>query len=617
MCSIVGLKNFYGIPKKSDQTRVELGLEKLIHRGPDNSKAVIFGKMVLGHNRLSIIDLQERSNQPFFDISGRYAIVFNGEIYNYPELKNDLLKQGVLFSTSSDTEVLLYHLIHHGEKGIDGLEGCFAFAFYDMQEDELLLVRDHFGIKPLLFSIQEDEVLFASELTAFKSMLSSWEINSNALNAYFQYTYIPAPDTILVGVHKLLPGHYLKVKGKSIDIIKYYSVRDAKKIELSYEEAVKEVKSKVESAVIKRLNADVPIGTFLSGGVDSSIVSQITADFTTSVNTFSIGFIGNDFLDESEYAKRVAEHIGSSHFPIQLEKESVIASFQDVLDSFDEPFADSSAVAMYFLSRSAKEKVTVCLSGDGADELFGGYNKHKAYQRSKRPGVLLKVVSKIAGQLPGGSRSGKMTNRIRQIKKFGLLLQEKWPNSYWMLASFISKQRRDSLLLDSSPYHSSIDPGRNELSDFLKTDQEFVLPNDMLKKVDLMSMRHALEVRAPFLDRELVDFVNGLPDDFKLKGNNGKRILRDAFRDKLPSEVFSRSKKGFEVPLYDWINSAWDTVVNKKWFEQIFIEEQALFSYNGVKQLEVGFKKEDEEEATVTMWAFIVFQNWYERWTEK
>src|SRR5690554_290176 len=184
------------------------------HRGPDNTSVAVFGRMALGLNRLAVVDLEARSNQPFFDLSERYALIFNGEIYNYPELKNDLLKKGVIFTTSSDTEVLLYHLIHHGEKGIDALQGCFAFSFYDAQEDLMLLVRDHLGIKPLLFSIQEDEVLFASELSAFKNMLSSWEVNSAALNAYFQYTYIPAPDTILNGVHKLLPGHYLKVKGK-------------------------------------------------------------------------------------------------------------------------------------------------------------------------------------------------------------------------------------------------------------------------------------------------------------------------------------------------------------------------------------------------------------------
>lgn len=616
MCGIVGLKKFYETPKDKDINAVKKALISQNHRGPDNTSLDVVGKSILGHNRLAIIDLNERSNQPFYDKSKRYSIVFNGEIYNYPELKNDLLKKEYVFETSSDTEVLLYHIIENGTAGIDQLQGCFAFAFYDQLEDEMLLVRDHMGINPLLFSIQEDEVLFASELTPFKYMLKETSINHAAMNAYFQFTYVPAPDTMIEGVHKLLPGHYMRIKGKNVDVLEYYSVRNAVKVEMPYNEAVKEIRRKTENAVIKRLNADVPIGTFLSGGVDSSIVSRITADFKTSVNTFSIGFVGNDFFDESEYAKNVAEHIGSSHFPIQLDKESIVKSFQKVLDAYDEPFADSSAVAMYFLSREAKKQVTVCLSGDGADELFAGYNKHKAYIRSKKPGVLLKVASKFAQQLPGGGRTGKISNRIRQMKKFGVLLQEKWPDSYWMLAQFISKNRRDDLLLNSSPYKSKIEPGKESLQNFLMTDQQFILPNDMLKKVDMMSMNHSLEVRTPFLDRELVDFVNGLPDEYKYANGVGKRILRDAFRDVLPEEVFSRSKKGFEIPLHDWIGSVWSKVVKETWFSKEFIESQNLFSLNGVTLLKSDFK-EGEEEATVTMWAYIVFQNWFDRWTEK
>ncbi|PWH85163.1 asparagine synthase (glutamine-hydrolyzing) [Brumimicrobium oceani] len=617
MCGIVGLKKFSEPPKDSDINGVKNALLSQKHRGPDNTSLEVMGNSIMGHNRLAIIDLNERSNQPFYDKSERYSIVFNGEIYNYPELKNDLLKKEYIFETSSDTEVLLYHIIENGVAGINDLQGCFAFAFYDQLEDEMLLVRDHMGINPLLFSIQEDAILFASELTAFKYMLKETSINQSALNAYFQFTYVPAPDTMIEGVHKLLPGHYLKIKGGSVDVLEYYSVRNAEKVDMPYEKAVLEVKRRIENAVIKRLNADVPIGAFLSGGVDSSIVSRMTTDFKTSVNTFSIGFVGNDFFDESQYAKNVAEHIGSSHFPIQLEKESIVESFHEVLAAYDEPFADSSAVAMYFLSREAKKQVTVCLSGDGADELFAGYNKHKAYIRSKKPGILLKVASKVAGQMSGGNRRGKISNRIRQMKKFGDLLQQKWPDSYWMLAQFISKNRRDNLLLNSSPYKSKIKPGEDNLQSFLMTDQQFILPNDMLKKVDLMSMNHSVEVRTPFLDREVVDFVNGLPDEYKYANGVGKRILRDAFRDVLPDEVFSRSKKGFEIPLQDWIESVWGNVVNESWFSKEYIENQNVFSIDGVTQLKLDFEKGEEEEATVTMWAFIVFQNWFERWMEK
>ncbi|RFC55526.1 asparagine synthase (glutamine-hydrolyzing) [Brumimicrobium aurantiacum] len=617
MCGIVGLKKLYETPKDSDKNRVDKALLSQHHRGPDNTSNTIFGQTVLGHNRLAIIDLNERSNQPFFDASGRYAIIFNGEIYNYPELKNKLLQKEYIFQTSSDTEVLLYHMIEFGADGIDQLEGCFAFSFYDQQEDEMILARDHMGINPLLFSIQEEEVLFASELSAFKYLLSTSVVNEKALNAYFQFTYVPAPETMIVGVHKLLPGHYLKVKKDAIDIVKYYSVRDAEKIDMPYDIAVKEVRNKLETAVIKRLNADVPVGTFLSGGVDSSVVSQITAGFKTDVNTFSIGFVGNDFFDESEYAKNVAKHINSIHHPVQLAKEDIVQSFKEVMKAYDEPFADSSAIAMYFLSRAAKKEVTVCLSGDGADEIFAGYNKHKAYIRSKQPGVLIKVATKFAGKMSGGNRRGKMANKVRQLKKFGNLLQQKWPNSYWMLAQFISLERRNNLLLNSQPYESVIQPGTDSLQHFLMTDQQFVLPNDMLKKVDMMSMNNSLEVRTPFLDRDLVDFVNGLPDEYKYHQGVGKRILRDAFRDSLPDEVFSRSKKGFEVPLQDWIQSVWSEIVDESWFSSSFLEQQDVFSKEGVDKLKSDFDRAQEEEATVTMWAYIVFQNWYKEWTEK
>jgi asparagine synthase (glutamine-hydrolysing) len=361
VCGIIGIKLFQGEPKKSDQTRVEKGLETQKHRGPDSTGLKILGTTVQGHNRLSIIDLKERSNQPFEDKTGRYSIIFNGEIYNYPELKNELLEEGFTFETSSDTEVLLYHLIQNGVEGIDSLDGCFAFAFYDSLEDELILARDHMGINPLLFSIQENEVLFASELHGFKYLLPNWSINTEALNDYFRFTYVPAPKTMLNEVQKLLPGHYLRIKGKDLDMVKYYQPESELDTEIKYEEAVEKTNKLVERAVIKRMNADVPLGTFLSGGLDSSIVSAIAADFKSELNTYSIGFKGNNYFDESEFAKKVADRIKSVHHAIQLEDVNVLDHLTDVLDSFDEPFADSSAIAMYFLSEKAKQNLTVCL----------------------------------------------------------------------------------------------------------------------------------------------------------------------------------------------------------------------------------------------------------------
>ncbi len=616
MCGIVGIKKFKSNPTRADELRVENALPTQHHRGPDHSVSETFENTVLGHNRLAVIDTKERSNQPFSDSSGRYSIIYNGEIYNFQELKNDLLKLDYQFQTSSDTEVLLYHLIENGTSAINDLEGCFAFAFYDKEKDELLLVRDRMGINPLLFSIGIDQISFASELNAFKWLIDERDIDQVSLSYYFRFTYIPAPRTILTQVQKLMPGHYLRVKGADFDIVNY-TKEDSEPLDTDdYDSLKKELRIRVERAVISRLNADVPLGTFLSGGVDSSIVSAIAADFKTELDTFSIGFKEHEFYDESKYAKAVADHIGSKHHAITLSNEFVIQELPRILSAYDEPFADSSAIAMYFLAEKATQHLTVCLSGDGADELFGGYNKHTAFIKSKAPGLLLSMASKLVNETRKSSRSGWLSNKVRQLQKFRKLESLSWPDSYWFLASFTSKEDVLSVLKNST-FELPDFKNEDSLGSMLKMDQSFVLPNDMLKKVDLMSMSHSLEVRVPFLDKSVVNFANQLPDEYKNDGKVGKRILRDAFEDLLPSEVFTRSKKGFEVPLTSWIQEAWLDITKKEWFEEAYILDQNLFDIKGVAALKAKFFGGNPGESSIQMWSYIVFQNWYDRWSEK
>lgn len=616
MCGIVGIKKFQGAPSRADEMRIENALSTQKHRGPDHAGQVTTGCAVLGHNRLAIIDTKERSNQPFVDPSGRYSLIFNGEIYNYQELKNGLLKKDVLFQTSSDTEVLLYYLIDKGPEGIKSLDGCFAFAFYDKEEDELLLARDRMGINPVLFAIQEGQLSFASELTAFQWLLDECSIDRKALNAYIRFTYVPAPRTMLSEVQKLLPGHYLKLKGGDFDIIKYVDETVEELNTSDYTELEKQLREKVERAVISRLNADVPLGTFLSGGVDSSIVSAIAADFKTELATFSVGFEEDEFYDESQYAKRVAEHIGSKHHAITLSNEQVRKELPGILERIDEPFADSSAIAMFFLTQKATQHLTVCLSGDGADELFAGYNKHTAFLRSKKPGLMLSVATKLVNGNENNGRSSWLANKVRQLKKFKQLGKLQWPDNYWFLASFTSPERLSSMLLTEEVDLPKLEE-EESLNAFLKMDQRFVLPNDMLKKVDMMSMLNSLEVRVPFLDAEVVSFANALPPDMKNDGKVSKKILRDAFADLLPSEVFTRSKKGFEVPLTKWVVQSWEQITQKEWFEKDYIRKQGLFKPEGIEQLRNQVQGKQPGESAIQMWAYIVFQNWYSRWSEK
>ena len=617
MCGIIGIKFFLKKPENKHIVQVKKAVELQEHRGPDFDSVKVLESTVIGHNRLAIIDLNERSNQPFSDSSGRYILVFNGEIYNYPELKSKLLKKGYTFKSSSDTEVLLYHLIENGEGGIKDLDGCFAFGFYDSEEDELLLARDHMGINPLLFSIQEDRIIFASELSPFFELDISKEIDDLALNELFKYTYIAAPKTILKDVQKLLPGHYLKVKGKNIDFVKYWDNQPKEKFEGSFQDAQKEVKRLIERAVLKRMDADVPLGSFLSGGIDSSIVSSIAANFKENFNTFSVGFSDSSFFDESTYAKEVAEHIGSIHHPIMLSGDQIKNNFSKILNSYDEPFGDSSAIAVYFLAEETKKKITVSLSGDGADELFAGYNKHKAFIKSSSSNIAINLIARLSKIYPNKSRDGYIANKSRQLEKFNKLLSKTWPENYWFLASFIDDNDRHELLKKPIYKKPSIQTDLNGLSGFLDLDQKFVLQGDMLKKVDLMSMRHSLEVRTPFLDKDIVHFANSLPDEYKYQKGKGKVILREAYKDELPKSVFNRSKQGFEVPLDKWIKEAWESVVDEKWFNQAYLDKQSIFNTIFVNDLKKKFFSRQPDESVTLLWTYIVFQHWYSKWIEK
>lgn len=610
MCGIAGIKLFNNLPSKTDEAMMLQALSKQNHRGPDNTTVKLHGKLVLGHNRLSIIDTNVRSNQPFMDESGRYSLIFNGEIYNFHELKDKLIAEGHTFKTFSDTEVLFKLLIQKKSNALDDLRGCFAFAFQDLEEDYLLLARDRMGINPLLYAIQDDKLIFGSELWVFPELGIQGSLNHSALNYYFQYTYIPAPLTIYNEVQKLEAGKYMEVKGSEINISSFWTPANEIKFKGTYEEAKEELKKRVEFAVISQLEADVPIGTFLSGGVDSSIVSAISATKKPDLHTFSVSFGDQKAYDESEYALKVATHIKSQHHVIRLLEQDFKTHFQEILDSFDEPFADSSAIAMWFLAQETSKHLKVALSGDGADELFAGYNKHLAFQKAKRISTIKKLALKSGVSILKPILTRKNPKKLHKLQKFIHLSEMKWPRNYWFLASNIGEKVKNDLLLQSNVAPNLYETKNDTLSDFLYLDQKFVLANDMLKKVDLMSMRHSLEVRTPFMDKDLVKFANSLPDEWKLKGNIGKHILKDTFKGLLPDEIFTRSKQGFEVPINAWIRNSWKELIPETWFHKDYLKKQNIFNSKTVYELKDRFFK-NLGTASQEMWAYLVFQNWF------
>jgi asparagine synthase (glutamine-hydrolysing) len=609
MCGIAGIR--FTDPSKGNKNYILNSLNALKHRGPDHQSVHSEKNIHLGHTRLSIIDINDRANQPMLSDDENYSLVFNGEIYNFGELRNDLLKLGHQFNSSSDTEVLLKGLIEFGIEYVNQLNGFFAFAFYDKSKDDLFVARDRMGIKSLLYYADENQFCFASELSALMAFDFDKEIRKDALKDLLKFTYIPAPKTILKSVHKLEPGTYLKCKAGIVSKTSFFEIKEIETSNLGFEDAAKELKFKLENSVSNRLTSDVALGTFLSGGYDSSIITAIAADQKNDLNTFSIGFKDNPYFDESETALKTAQFLGTKHHAIQIPKDALINDLDSILDSFDEPFGDSSAIAVYFLAKETRNHVTVALSGDGADELFAGYNKHKAIYKVLNDSNTILKLAKPFSKIVGSNNTSKIGNVSRKIEKFNALLSQDPASRYEFLAAFNQDAIVDSLL--SVKTQSQINFLQvNNLNDFLIQDQRFVLPNDMLKKVDLMSMRHSLEVRTPFLDHELVNYSNSLPENYKIRNGDQKSILKEAFRDMLPKHLFGMPKKGFEVPLTSWLMEVISAKFGGEIFSQSYINQQGLFNFDFVEQLKTNQFLENSSNASL-IWSFLVFQTWYDK----
>ena len=400
MCGISGYIKNEALSNK-EQDLLWQSVKQIKHRGPDAQQVEIINNVGLAHARLSIIDTSAQANQPFYSDDKQFVIVFNGEIYNYQELKDDLLLKGYSFRTNSDTEVLLSMYMEYGKECLNKLDGFFAFAVFNKNDNSLFLARDRFGIKPLFYSIQKNSFTFSSELQGIMPLLSSKNIDRISLFIYLQLNYIPAPNTILQEVKKLLPGHYIYVKNtltpNDIEIEQYYSLDVPKGKTIvtnaaNYKHAQQILKDLLHQSVKKRLIADVPVGAFLSGGIDSSIIATIASKYHKNLQTFSVGYSDNPFFDETSYAELVANKIGSQHHTLKLSTADLTTGAKEVLDAIDEPFADSSEIAVYLLTKFTRKKITVALSGDGADEIFSGYHKHKAEYLVRNPGLQDKFI---------------------------------------------------------------------------------------------------------------------------------------------------------------------------------------------------------------------------------
>ncbi len=634
MCGITGLFVFKQHAAPLLQ-KVTAATERLTLRGPDSGSTFLEGNIALGHRRLSIIDTTSCGTQPMTDASGRYVLVFNGEIYNFGALSKQYL--GKVWERTggpkshSDTEVLLYLLIEYGTECLPWLSGFFAFAFYDKEAQTLLLARDRFGKKPLLYYLTEDQCAFASEMKSLLEWGVPRKLDATVLYQYLQLNYVAQPWSMIAGVRKLERGHYLKLSAGGAEIPQPWftlQTHPERYGQYSYDEAQKILVEKMDVAVQRRLVSDVPLGAFLSGGIDSSVVVALASRHTKHLSTFSIGYKDNPYFDETAYAKKVAEKYKTEHTVFSLANDDFLEHLYGVLDYLDEPFADSSALPVYILCQKTRQQVTVALSGDGGDEVFAGYNKHAAEHRVRQSSLLNSAV-KAGGPLWQAlpkSRNGKLTNKFRQFHRFAEGAKLPAAERYWRWASLAQPAEVRGLL--SGKTLAAVDEARfnalkqevlspiktADYNEVLVADMNLVLQSDMLVKVDLMSMANSLEVRSPFLDADVVDFAFGLPADYKIDGSMKKKIVQDAFRSRLPEEIYNRPKQGFEIPLLGWFRKELWSLINDDLLKEKFVQEQGIFHPKATEALKQKLQSNNPEDSHATVWALIVFQYWWKKY---
>ena len=568
MCGISGLATFNpsGVPEGVLKTITDA----LTHRGPDDEGCFHeeAGRVAFGHRRLSIIDLSS-GHQPVFNEDGRVAVVFNGEIYNFLELRAELERKGHRFSTRSDTEVIVHLFEEEGPQCVQRLRGMFAIAIWDGRNDRLFLSRDRVGKKPVYYAVVHGVLYFASEIQALYAVPEiSKELDYDALDLYLTYGYIPSPHSIFKGIRKLPPAHSLMLDAKSLTLTRYWKPDYRRKTVLDYEEAKRELVRILSDSVRLRLISDVPLGAFLSGGVDSgTIVALMSRLCGGPVKTFSIGFPDKAY-NELEFASQVARLYKTEHHEFMVEPDRLDV-LGDIVRHYGEPYGDSSAVPTWHLSRVTRQHVTVALNGDGGDELFGGYYWYRAIRQVNRAARLVnprlaRYLERAGGQL--------LPRRLGRGLSF---LKRDEAHRFQALRSFLDEGDRATLYhedfrqringaakdyvsrLYDEPLSSDYD--RAFFADFLS-----YLPEDLLVKVDRASMAHGLECRSPFLDHELVDFAAGLPPEWKIDGTRSKRILKDAVADWFPEGFVDRPKMGFSVPVGKWFRGELKSFIRDK-----------------------------------------------------
>lgn len=616
MCGISGQFNLDKLSPVSLEN-LNSSILALNLRGPDGFATYLRPGVGLAHSRLSIIDLRQSANQPMTDTSGRFTIVFNGELLNFRELKKELNYE---FKTDSDTEVLLAAYIKWKEKCVLRFRGFFSFVIYDQFHHELFAARDPFGIKPFIYHMNKNSFYFASELKSLICFPITKEVSSDTLSAFLQLSYTPGEHSIFTNVKKLAPGHFLKISSEKFLVQRYHDLNQVSESNLDFEEAKEKLFDLTEKAMDRWLISDAPIGAFLSGGIDSSIVVALASQKVNKLKTFSISFPDSSFHNEAPFAQSVANRYSTEHNEIPVTDQNIHNCVSQVLDYLDEPFADSSAIPTFALSQQVGKSIRVALSGDGADEVFGGYEKYKAeffaqkWRHFKSPA---KLIQSLTQHLPQ-NRDSYFLNQFRKVDRFldGIHLNPKERYLRWCSAAHPNKVK-SILLPEFYSEHWKNNLGfdyENRFTGINRTlfnDMHLVLPNDMLTKVDMMSMANSLEVRPILLDQSIVDFAFSLPSDFKVLGSQKKRLLLETFKHLLPSSVYQRPKHGFSVELMPFFKKQFWSQINDLFLNDRFVLEQGIFNPHAISKLKTEIQTDSTKDNQALIWALITFQNFW------
>lgn len=614
MCGIAGIYSQKNISNRD--SIISKMIDKISYRGPDGRGFYINKSIALGHSRLSILDLSSAGNQPM--TFKNLTIILNGEIYNFEEIKKILEGNGYDFESDCDTEVLLkaYHL--WGDVCLDKIRGMYAFAIWDSDQEELFLARDIVGVKPLYYSYQNNILVFGSELRSIVEFPTiKKEIDFDALSEFLRFGYISAPNSIYQNIYKLKPGHFLRVKKDNLEIKKYWEIPSINSIiDITEEDAIKKTEELLKESFNHRMISDVPVGVFLSGGIDSSLVASILQSKSSSpIKTFTMGFHEKEF-NESEDARKIAQYLKTDHREFLCSKKDAFQIIPMVADIYDEPFADDSFIPTYLLFKNLDKEIKVILSADGGDELFAGYDRYVRAEKlfkfiNRTPKMVteksldvLSFLNRIKPMYNFEARRKKIMNFYNDKDSLIDFYQEL--NSYWLSDEVNNLIKKD---LSNSTNQKFEDFSLNLLQ---KEDFKKYLPDDCLVKVDRTSMQNGVESRDPFLGRELIEFAFSLPDNLKVKNGSKKYVLKKVLNKYIPNELTDRPKKGFGAPIDKWIKDKEFKEITDYYLSLEKIKKDDIFDAEIVEREKDNLLNKSGHSKKV--WNLLIFQIWKEKW---